>query len=80
MTSHDDLAHREINKAYDAYSDGNADGNDRVLIVLDLMLHRMENLAGNGNRFRDKVKRQAPSTLGGLGLGAFLLKIAETLF
>ena len=73
-----DLAHREIDKAYDAFGSDRADppsSADRIIVVLDLVLQRMN--GGNGKW--GKVKRQGPTLFGGAGLGAVLLKALETL-
>jgi len=79
MTTHRDLAHTEIEKAYAAYtSPEGASGADRIIIVLDLLIHRVADLNGGNGRW-GKVKRQGPSLFGGAGLGAVLLKALETL-
>jgi len=78
MARHDDLAHAEIARAYEAYtSEGGASGADRIIIVLDLMIHRINDMSGNGNGRWGRVKKQGPVALGGLGLGAFLLRVLE---
>lgn len=82
MARHDDLVHSEIAKAYEAFGSDRTEapsGADRIIIVLDLVLHRMAEMSSNGNGFRNRVKRQGPPVLSGLGLGAFLLKVLEVL-
>jgi len=78
MARHDDLAHTEIAKAYQAFSDGQPGGSDRIIIVLDLMIHRMAEMTGNGGKW-SRVKKQGPTALGGAGLATLLLKGLEIL-
>jgi len=81
MARHNDLAHAEIAKAYDAFGSDRTEppsGDDRILIVLDLLLHRMNDMSGNGGKW-SRVKKQGPTALGGAGLATLLLKGLEIL-
>jgi hypothetical protein len=79
MARHDDLAHAEIAKAYDAYTSPNgASDADRIIIVLDLLIYRLAEGTGNGGKW-SRVKKQGPTALGGLGLGAVVMRTLEAL-
>jgi len=76
--AYQDFAHIEIAKAYAAFGSDRTEppsSADRIIIVLDLVLQRMN--GGNGRWGR--VKRQGPSLFGGAGIGAVLLKGLEML-
>ena len=73
-----DLAHREIAKAYDAFGSDRTEppsGADRIIVVLDLVLQRMN--GGNGRW--GKVKRQGPGVLGGAGIGSIIVSVINAL-
>jgi len=79
MAWHDDLAHAEIAKAYDAYtSPDGASGTDRIIIVLDLLIHQVAEGNGRGGKW-SRVKKQGPTALGGLGMGAVVMRTLEML-
>lgn len=78
---HDDLAHQAIRSAYVAYSTGEALPADRIIIVLDSISKQIAaaTLHHNGNGLKGKVKQQAPSAFGGMGLGAVLVEVLRVL-
>ena len=77
--NHRDLAHTEIEKAYAGYtSPEGASGADRIIIVLDLLIHRIADMNG-GNGKWGKVRRQGPSLLGGTGVGAAIVSVINAL-
>ena len=79
MPQHDDLAHAEIAKAYDAYtSPDGAGGADRIIIVLDLLIHRIAEANGNGGKW-SKVKKQGPAALSGGGITGILIGVLQAL-
>jgi len=75
VAQHDDLAHREIIKAKEAFGSDRTEppsGADRIIIVLDLVLQRMDDM--NGNR-RSKVKKHGPPVAGGMGFMAVIFEV-----
>ena len=74
-----DLAHTEIAKAYAAYTSADgASGADRIIIVLDLLIHRISDMNGGNSRW-GKVKRQGPGVLSGAGIGSIIVSVINAL-